>query len=141
MLNLKLRLTVVLLATLAFAGAKAQNTTCSNNLLLLNKLIVGATNLSIQSRGMLEMVQGNPYDPKAVRVPIKAYLKRAGKMLDIKALESQQNEGIEVSRLLIYAKDGDELIIETNSSNTKKEVRSFNLKSMNFLAFMNKEGC
>ncbi|WP_128545993.1 hypothetical protein [Larkinella soli] len=94
------------------AHEKAGRTFVSNPL-LLNGLTLKAQTLSMYTRGKLEVVEGDPSRPQAVRVPFRAYLRRDGTM--IRNARPDFNRGwvqIEIAEILANARIGDELVIE-----------------------------
>lgn len=80
------------------------------NSLLLNAKPLNYANFSIESKGILTMVEGEPKSPGAVKIPFLIYLRRDGVILGQGEAGPEVYE-IEIADILMFAQLGDHLII------------------------------
>lgn len=80
------------------------------NPLLMNGKPLNYANFSIESKGILTMVEGEPKSPGAVKIPFLIYLRRDGVILG-QGEEGPEVYEIEVADILMFAQPGDHLII------------------------------
>ena len=81
------------------------------NPLLVNGTMLDYNKFTISSRGLLSVAKGNPSNPKAEKIPFAAFIRRQGKIIQTWSDEKGIYE-IDIEKLLIHAKSGDQLIID-----------------------------
>ena len=134
MKNQKIKLSIAMVAVLAFTQIKAEEPgDFYSNPLILNTKPLDYQSFTIRSRGLLAMVEGNPKDTKAVRIPFRAYLMRNGQVV-FSGHSQMLCEVLEVnlSDILTFALAGDELIIEPSRKADNKAKCSIPLKEPPF---------
>lgn len=134
MKNQIIKLSIAMVAVLTFTQIKAEEPgSFYCNPLILNTKPLDYQSFTIQSRGLLAMVEGNPNDAKAVRIPFRAYLMRNGQVI-FSGHSQMLREVLEVnlSAILAFALAGDELIIEPSRKADNKAKRSIFLKEPPF---------
>jgi hypothetical protein len=96
---------------------------------------------TLQSRGKLSIVEGDPNDEKAKKIPFTVYLKRNGEMFFVGQFLVQKDVyEVEISDVLAYAFGGDELILEPTRKEDRKAKQIIPLKRLEFWA-INRDGC
>jgi len=80
------------------------------NPLLLNGKPLNYANFSIESKGILTVVEGEPESPGAIKNPFLIYLRRDGVILGQGEAGPEVYE-IEIANILMFAQPGDHLII------------------------------
>ena len=112
-----------------------------NHSILLNGRPFDIQSFTLQSRGVLTIVESESNNEKAKKVPFKIYLKRNGEMFFVgQFLVKKDVYEAEVSDVLVYAFGGDELILELSGKSENKAKRVIRLKSLEFWR-INKDGC
>jgi hypothetical protein len=96
---------------------------------------------TLQSKGKLSIVEGNPNDEKAKKIPFTVYLKRNGEMFFVGQFLVQKDVyEVEISDVLAYAFGGDELILEPTRKEDRKAKQIIPLKRLE-LWLINRDGC
>jgi hypothetical protein len=96
---------------------------------------------TLQSRGKLSIVEGDPNDEKAKKIPFTIYLKRKGEMFFVGQFLVQKDVyEVEISDVLAYAFGGDELILEPTRKEDRKAKQIIPLKRLEFW-LINRDGC
>ncbi|MGM9507058.1 hypothetical protein ACS5NO_05010 [Larkinella sp. GY13] len=116
----------------------------SDNPLLLDGIPLDYSFFSLNSRGKLAVVAGDPYSPDAIKIPFRVYLRRDGKPLNrTKADGHCEKAEIELSDVLAYAQAGDDLVIEPIRKEDAVARRIIRLKLFWFLKlpFRKGDGC
>ena len=141
---LKALLTVVaiLVFTQTYAHSpKRADVSSVNHSILLNGRPFDIQSFTLESRGILTIVEGEANQEKAKKVPFKIYLKRNGEMFFVgQFLVKKDVYEAEISEVLAYAFGGDELILELSEKSENKGKRVIRLKSLEFWR-INKDGC
>ncbi|GAB3557521.1 hypothetical protein [Spirosoma fluminis] len=130
------------------AAAFTRNTTGFYwNSVLLNGQLLDESNFSMQSRGTLVVVAGDPVSYGAERIPFRIYLRRAGSIIHHGQSDPTRDVyTADVSQVLAFAVPGDELIIEPSRQSNALMKRSIHVKTnwplpMNWLFSANGRGC
>ena len=109
--------------------------------ILLNGRPFDIQSFTLQSRGILTIIESESNDEKVKKVPFKIYLKRNGEMFFVgQFLVKKDVYEAEISDVLAYAFGGDELILELSGKSESKGKRIIRLKSLEFWR-INKDGC
>lgn len=114
---------------------------------LLNGQLLDETRFSIQSRGTLVVVAGNPDLGDPQRIPFRIYLKRGRSIVQQGQSDPTRDVyNADVSQVLAFAIPGDELIIEPSRKSDALPKRSIQLKTnwpfpMNWLSTLSGRGC
>lgn len=141
---LKALLTVVaiLVFTQTYARKpKKADVSFVNHSILLNGRPFDIQSFTLESRGILTIVEGEVNQEKAKKVSFKIYLKRNGEMFFVgQFLVKKDVYETEISEVLAYAFGGDELILELSEKSENKAKRTIRLKSLEFWR-INKDGC
>ena len=89
------------------------NTYYCNPLLLNGKSLEYGT-FTINSKGELAVVKGEPGSSRSIRIPFFVRLRRDGKILDDQGMDFSNRKlyNIEISKVLAFSKAGDQLIVE-----------------------------
>ncbi|MDZ7898447.1 MAG: hypothetical protein U5N85_10545 [Arcicella sp.] len=96
---------------------------------------------TLQSKGKLSLVKGDPNDEKAKKIPFTVYLKRNGEMFFVGQFLVQKDVyEVEISEVLAYAFGGDELILEPTRKEDRKAKQIIRLKRLEFW-LINRDGC
>ncbi len=105
-------------------GGEGLNTNFYGNPLLLNGSPLDYADFSINSRGILTLVEGNPESPDAKKVPFRIYLRREGVViLQGKSDTRREVTEIELAEVLAEAKPNDHLIIVPVRKSDRKAKR------------------
>ena len=141
-----LKALLMLVAILAFTQIYARKPSKSdgntvNHAILLNGRPFDIQSFTLESKGILTIVEENSNQEKAKKVPFKIYLKRNGEMFFVgQFLVKKDVYEAEISEVLAYAFGGDELILELSGKSENKGKRTIRLKSLEFWR-INKDGC
>ena len=115
--------------------------TFSSNPLLLNGLPLNYAWFSIQSRGKLAVVEGNPSESGCNRIPIRVYLRREGQIVNTCQPVAGANE-VDLADIMHRARHGDELVIEPTRKEDAMAKRVIRLKLFWFFSNTRPEpGC
>ena len=126
--------------TYARKPKKADVSSVSHSI-LLNGRPFDIQSFTLQSRGILTIIESESNDEKVKKVPFKIYLKRNGEMFFVgQFLVKKDVYEAEISDVLAYAFGGDELILELSGKSENKGKRIIRLKSLEFWR-INKDGC
>jgi hypothetical protein len=137
---------LMMVAILAFTQIYAHKPTigegnAAKHSILLNGQPIDIQSFTLSSKGTLTIVEDNPNQEKAKKVPFKIYLKRNGEMFFVgQFLVKKDVYEAEISEVLAYAFGGDELILELSGKSENKGKRTIRLKSLEFWR-INKDGC
>ncbi|MGA0559804.1 hypothetical protein ACO2Q8_24295 [Larkinella sp. VNQ87] len=112
---------------LAGATGEERKKTFSANPLLLNGLPVDYAWFSIQSRGKLSVVEGDPSEPGCNRIPIRVYLRREGRIVSSCQPVAGANE-VDLADIMPLAHHGDEFVIEPTRKEDAMAKRVIRLK-------------
>lgn len=129
--NKKVASILLLVGILAFAQSsftKKEADDTSQSRVMLNNRPLTTSTILLDARGVLTMVEGGPANVNAKKVPFQVYVKRGDAI--ISEASSETNKAIhevEVGKLLIGAKKGDELIIEPIGNNSEQVRQVFQL--------------
>ena len=89
----------------------AENIHCNPLLLDGHSLDYGA--FTINSRGVLALITGEPESAGSAKIPFSIQLRRVGKIIEDQSMDflHRQLYGIEISTVLAFSRPGDQLII------------------------------
>ncbi|GAB3264238.1 hypothetical protein GCM10027347_31160 [Larkinella harenae] len=111
---------------------------------MLNGIALDHAFFSINSRGKLAVVKGDPSSPRSVKIPFQVYLKRSGNVIrPSKEHCDWQGVTVDLGPVMALAAVGDELVIEPLRSEDALARRVIRLKLFWFLSLTSgkDEGC
>lgn len=80
---------------------------------IFNGAPLSTSTMLLDARGTLSMVQGDAADVQSKKIPFQVYLKRGDVIIkQASSVQGRIEHEVEVGKLLLGAKQGDELIIE-----------------------------
>jgi hypothetical protein len=122
-------LLVAAMLTLAQSGfALKETANVPFSPILINGMPFYGSEITMDARGSLAVVDGFVISNQVKKVPFRAYLKREGVVINRVYSENSRTEGVvEVSQVLAGARTGDKLIIESGSADQKKVQRVINV--------------
>lgn len=100
----------------------------SNSRVLFNGQPLTVSTMTLDARGVLTVIANNPTLTEVRAVPFRVYLRRGD--LIVKKTDSHSNqaaEEVEISKLLVAARQGDELVIEPVGGNLQKKQKVITL--------------
>ncbi len=116
---------VLLIAGLLTLVQSAFNTRETEDLaysrVLFNGQPLGVSTMTLDARGVLTVIANDPTLTKVITIPFRVYLRRGE--LTVKQVDSQSGQAlneVEISKLLVAARQGDELVIEPLGANLQK---------------------
>ena len=96
--------------------------------ILLNGMPFYGSEINMDARGSLALVDGDAISTQAKKLPFRAYLKRGNKEINRVYSDSSRTVGeVEISQALARARTGDKLIIESGNANQEKVQRVINV--------------
>ena len=105
-----------------------------SNSLTINGYPLYHDTLSLDSQGVLAIVDGDPASQRHKPVSFRAWLRRAGVIVRQGASsETRVVYSVQLNELLSFARFGDELIVEPAQPSNQRGRRVFKLRSFNWL--------
>jgi len=96
--------------------------------ILINGMPFYGSEITMDARGSLAVVDGDAISKDAKKVPFRAFLKRGDVVVNRVYSDSSRTPGeIEISKALAKARRGDKLIIESDNESQEKVQRVFNV--------------
>jgi hypothetical protein len=97
----------------------------SSSRVLFNGQPLTVSTMTLDARGVLTVIANDPTRTKVRTIPFRVYLRRGD--LIVKNTDSYSNqtaEEVEISKLLVAARQGDELVIEPLGANLQKTQKT-----------------
>lgn len=100
----------------------------SRSQVMFNNIPLTTSTMLLDARGVLAMVEGDPTNVHAKKIPFLVYVKRGDAIVNQASSEtSKRVNEVELGKLLMGAKNGDELIIEPIKPDQEKSRRVIKL--------------
>jgi hypothetical protein len=113
---------ILTLVQSSFTRKEAENMARSR--VMFNNMPLTTSTMLLDARGVLTMVEGDQANVHAKKIPFRAYVKRGDAIISQASSETSKTiHEVEVGKLLMGAKKGDELIIEPVAKNSEQVRR------------------
>jgi hypothetical protein len=97
------------------------------NPLLLNGKMLDYNTFTLESKGTLSVVKGNPSDSKAEKIPFTIMVRREGKIITTIDVSAKELYEIDIAKVFTTAKSGDQLIVDPVNPKDSKAKRILKL--------------
>ncbi|HEV7347752.1 hypothetical protein [Telluribacter sp.] len=100
----------------------------SRRQVMFNNMPLTTSTMLLDARGVLAMVEGDPADVNAKKIPFQAFIKRGDVIINQASTRTSRTANeVEVGKLLLGAKKDDELIIKSIGENAEQTRRVLKL--------------
>jgi len=97
---------------------------------------------SINTRGVLALVDGDLRSPKHKKVPFRVFIRRSGKIVKQWPAGSASNQySLQLKTLMPFVRFGDELVLEPVGPDRKWSRRIIRVAIMNWINWFTGDGC